>query len=305
MVFNTDDESEDIEVMVDGEGNIIHPHTIAEGNKLSNKDLLEYYQRAEELNEDKPYDKAFIPTKATVLLGLSLVGVWLSFHIAAMFTGQSYINYVFQFGLVPAQSPTFEYFTAIFVHGNSIHLFVNFLALISFGGLLHRHLGSTKKYLIYFLVAGLVTMYAQVLAFSYVGMNPEVPLVGASGAICALLGYFGFAKPNKSVDLFFIFRVKAKNAVMGFFLVSLAVISYYGMGAGGFAHTAHIVGLVIGMLTAVRMGQIPRKLPLVDSNPLEPFKAIIRDFILFGKYLMSKIKGVCVWVVAKSQNSNN
>lgn len=270
-------------------------HAEAEGHSFYGDPPARYYYEMslqEEEEDDKP---EYFPTATTLLLGLSFVGVWLSIHALSYFTGQSYLYHVYELGLIPSDPEYYQYVSSIFIHGGFAHLLINFLAFVSFGGLLHRHLGSRIKYLAFFLAAGILTLYAQVLAFSVAGIAMNVPLVGASGAICAVFGYFGFSKPNKPVELFFVLRVKAKNALALFTIVSLFVMGYYGLGAGGFAHTAHVVGLVIGMVTALKLGEVPEELPIIDSDPLGPAKHLAH----WASKLVYKLYDLVDWVFSK------
>lgn len=271
-------------------------HAEAEGHSFYGDPTVRYYHRMsseKEVENDKPEN---LPTVTTLLLGFSFVGVWMSLHALSYFTGQSYLYHVYELGLIPSDPEYYQYFTSIFIHGGFAHLLINLLAFISFGGLLHRHLGSHVKYLAFFVVTGSLTLYAQVLAFSVAGIAMNVPIVGASGAICAMFGYYGFAKPNKPVELFFILRVKAKNALALFTLLSLFVIGYYGLGAGGFAHTAHFVGLAAGMITAFRLGETPDELPIIDSDPLGPVKHLVH----WGSKLVYKLYNLVGWAFRKS-----
>lgn len=214
------------------------------------------------------------PTRFVWGMVALMVGIWGSMHILSFLNFGSYMHYVFTLGL-NTQSPTpYEYVTSVFVHGNIAHLAVNMIAFLSFGGVLSRKLNSNYKFFLYFIGAGSIPAFIQLIAFNISGLSQNIPIVGASGAICALFAYFAFSKPNHPVLLFFVLRMKAKNAFAGFFLFSLFAVSLWGIGAGGVAHIAHITGLCIGVLTAVRFEELPEKAPLVDANYLYPVKSV-------------------------------
>lgn len=235
------------------------------------------------VNKNTDQDEFKGPTPLVSLLSLGLFVVWLGFHAVSFFGSTSYIELVYQFGLNTGDPQYYEYLTAVFTHGGFAHLFVNVIAFMSFGGVLHRHLGSTSKYLLYFFGTGVLTLVLQLQAFNYAGVNQSVPLVGASGAICALFGYFGLAKPNSKVKLFFIINMKAKNAMSAFVLISVIALGYAGIAAGNIAHTAHLAGLVIGIGTAVHFDELPEKPPIIDADYLGPAKQVygVINWIVF------------------------
>lgn len=248
-------------------------HTDSEGYENLGDPTSIYYMRK---NTESKSSIDYTPTRATILIGVTFVSVWVGLHILSFFNFGTYAEYVRMFGVVPSDPQYYTYITSVFMHGSFVHLFVNLIAFVSFGGLLHRKLESTSKFVGYFMVTGIVSLYAQVLAFSAAGIGTDIPLIGASGAICAIFGYFGFAKPNEPVVLFYIIKVKAKNALTIFSAISVLLVAYFGFGAGGIAHTAHIVGLGMGMATGIRFGDVPNKIPILDSSPLSPFITIMR-----------------------------
>jgi membrane associated rhomboid family serine protease len=68
-----------------------------------------------------------------------------------------------------------------FVHGGIIHIGMNMYALINLGGFVEKTWGRWRLLVIYFVAAWIGSCLAMV-------RPPAVPLVGASGAICGLLG---------------------------------------------------------------------------------------------------------------------
>lgn len=76
--------------------------------------------------------------------------------------------------------------TTMFAHGGLGHLAMNMFVLYQFGNLIEQYRG-VKRFAILYIVGGLLTSLLS-FAFMYaVGFNHN--LVGASGAICVLMGY--------------------------------------------------------------------------------------------------------------------
>ncbi len=130
-----------------------------------------------------------------------------------------------------------------FMHGSMGHLFFNMLGLWMFGGELERLWG--QKRFIQFLFAGALSAAAvQIVWTMLIGSN--VPTIGASGALFALLLAFGMLFPNRIImPLFPPIPMKAKFFVAIFGGLEL-VFGF--MGSGGVAHFAHLGGMLGGFL---------------------------------------------------------
>jgi membrane associated rhomboid family serine protease len=112
-----------------------------------------------------------------------------------------------------------------------------------FGGELERLWG--QKRFIHFLLAGALTAAAVQIAWTML-IGSNVPTVGASGALFALLLAFGMLFPNRIImPLFPPIPMKAKFFVAIFGALEL-VLGF--MGGGGVAHFAHLGGMLGGFL---------------------------------------------------------
>ncbi|BAB75473.1 rhomboid family intramembrane serine protease [Anabaena sp. FACHB-709] len=89
----------------------------------------------------------------------------------------------------------FSLLFAIFLHGSFSQILGNMLFLWVFGKAVENILGH-KHYLGFYLVAGVVTGLAQII----IEPNLTVPLVGANGAIAAVLGAYIIKFPNVKID---------------------------------------------------------------------------------------------------------
>jgi len=172
-------------------------------------------------------------------------------------------------GLVPAElvaalqagdylsRSTLDLFTHIFLHGSWLHLMGNMLFLWIFAVNVEDRLGR-PVFAVFFLVGGIAAAAGHVL----VDPTSEIPMIGASGAISAVLGaylvLFPRARVQSLVFLVFFYELIAVPAtiVLGFwFLLQLmdGLISL-GLTAGtdtGIAFWAHIGGFVAGVAMAV------------------------------------------------------
>ncbi|GGI04943.1 rhomboid family intramembrane serine protease [Egicoccus halophilus] len=87
--------------------------------------------------------------------------------------------------------------TAMFLHGGLAHLLGNLLFLVIFGNNVEDRLGR-RRFVGFYLAGGLTATAAHVV-FNATGTDALVPLVGASGAIAAILGAYLIMFPRARV----------------------------------------------------------------------------------------------------------
>jgi membrane associated rhomboid family serine protease len=144
-------------------------------------------------------------------------------------------------------------FTSMFLHGGLLHLGGNMLFLWIFGNNIEDSMGR-GRFIAFYLLGGLAALLAQTL----IDPNAQVPTVGASGAIAAVLGGYALLYPKARVITLLIIIIFVTIIelpallVLGlWFLMQLA----YGAaelgqpvgGGGGVAYFAHIGGFVFGL----------------------------------------------------------
>jgi len=165
--------------------------------------------------------------------------------------------FVMQWSAIPAQIFSGHHwitvFTAMFMHGSWSHIIGNMIFLWAFGPEIEDAMGRAR-YLVFYLVGGLVAMLAQIVA----DPHSTVPNLGASGAIAAVMGAFIVTYPRdriKAVLLIFVFvRITFIPAALliGFWFLTQLV--HAGAVAqvqrGGVAYLAHVGGFIFGVLTA-------------------------------------------------------
>jgi membrane associated rhomboid family serine protease len=135
--------------------------------------------------------------------------------------------------------------TSIFAHGGFTHIAVNSIVIYFFGRLVEQYIGS-KKFTLLFILSGVLAGAGQVGFQIMAGAG--VGVVGASGAALALMGVLTIMNPNLTVYLYFILPVPIWVLTGGTVVISAGLIATGSPGAGGIAHVAHLVGVVIGLL---------------------------------------------------------
>jgi membrane associated rhomboid family serine protease len=191
----------------------------------------------------------------------ALIAINVLFFLVELTAGDALIE---KWSVIPRQlltNPLAEFitvFTAMFMHAGWLHLGGNMLYLWIFGDNVEDRLGHAK-FLIFYLLCGIVATYAQVLF----NPNSNVPNLGASGAIAGVLGAYLIMFPGGRVQVMMGRGVIPMPAivVIGFWAV-LQLFSSFGAvsSEGGVAYMAHVGGFVAGLVLVMLFGglRVPR-----------------------------------------------
>jgi membrane associated rhomboid family serine protease len=135
---------------------------------------------------------------------------------------------------------------SMFLHGSVLHLAGNMLFLWVFGNNIEDRM-RPLGYALFYLLGGAVATATHVV----LNPNSTVPLVGASGAIAAVMGAYLVLFPNAEVltivpiILAFLARIRAKW-LLGFWFVS----QFFVNPNSGVAWAAHVGGFIFGAAVA-------------------------------------------------------
>lgn len=150
------------------------------------------------------------------------------------------------FALRPAELikdlTVWQLLTYMFLHGGIMHIVVNMLMLWMFGAELEGYFGKAH-FLFYYLTAGIFAGLVSAVCY----YNSMTPIVGASGAIFALLISYGFIYPDRQILFFGIFPMKTKYFILLVCLMTFWVPLMDNSG-DGVAYFAHIGGIVFGLV---------------------------------------------------------
>jgi rhomboid protease GluP len=141
-------------------------------------------------------------------------------------------------GLIPAlvaEGEAWRLITSAFLHSGFVHLAMNMISLYFLGSFAETQFGRSR-----FLALYLISGIAGGLAYLYFG-SFTAPAVGASGAIFGLLGgVFGFAIRRGTFS--------TRNPIISQLLVLTAINLFLGATIPNVSNTAHIGGLVGGLI---------------------------------------------------------
>jgi len=142
--------------------------------------------------------------------------------------------------------------TCMFLHGGILHLGGNMLFLWIFGNNVEDVLGHFR-FLIFYLLGGVLAT----LAHSATAPNSMLPLIGASGAISAVLGAYVLRFPTARIKTLIILIIFITTIdIPAFFFIGFWFLMQFlygtaslGLGqTGGIAWFAHIGGFLAGIL---------------------------------------------------------
>jgi membrane associated rhomboid family serine protease len=143
--------------------------------------------------------------------------------------------------------------TAVFMHGSIAHIAGNMLFLWIFGDNIENTLGHLR-YLLFYLVCGVLASLAYVYSTVFFGGDPLIPSLGASGAISGVMGAYLLLFPGRRVTVLlfrFITQVPAL-VVVGLWFVFQLIAGLGVLGdpssGDGVAYAAHIGGFVAGLV---------------------------------------------------------
>src|SRR4029453_16546635 len=162
-----------------------------------------------------------------------------------------------------------SWLTAMFMHGSWGHILGNMLFLAIFGKNVEDAFGSLR-YLGFYLAGGFVAMMTQTAVTLLFGTHAaaQVPNLGASGAIAAVMGaYFVLHPTSRILTLVFIFPMKFPAwCFLGLWFLYQLVEGNFGLfsasaNGGGTAFFAHVGGFIFGVLVAMYLTRARRIVP--------------------------------------------
>lgn len=224
------------------------------------------------IRDDQP--RYSTPWVTWFLIGLNLV----IFLMESTLDARSLNLVIHQFGVVPYHLAAFlagsskyplpvvvlPFFTSMFLHASWLHVIGNMWYLYIFGDNVEDYLGHFK-YLVFYLLTGLIAMMAQVA----INLHSTVPSVGASGAIAGVLGaYFVLYPRARVLTWFFVFVLWVPAwIILGYWFVlnfltgTATALAVQGRNMGGVAFWAHVGGFVSGALLVKVFGERERRYP--------------------------------------------
>jgi membrane associated rhomboid family serine protease len=151
-----------------------------------------------------------------------------------------------------------SWFTAMFMHASWSHIIGNMWFLGLFGKNVEDAFGRVR-YLAVYVAGGFAAAAAQTVVTLLAGTaaDARVPMLGASGAIAAVLGAYWVLYPQARIlTLVGIFPIRVKAWIfLGLWFVFQLVEAHSGGDGSGTAFFAHIGGFVLGVAAAAMLAR--------------------------------------------------
>lgn len=200
--------------------------------------------------------KPFKYTYVNAVMYLIAINIFVFFIDRYLIT-TGIINLKKYFALIPFltidEGMFWQVFTYQFMHGGIRHIFFNMLSLFFFGPALERKMGS-KEFIMFYLLCGTLCGVINCFIYYFLGFNGA--LIGASGAIFAVLLCYSVLFPDTEIYLWFVLPVPTPILIIGFFIFELLSI----FSDDNIGHLAHLLGLLIAWLyIRFRFGISPLK----------------------------------------------
>jgi membrane associated rhomboid family serine protease len=138
--------------------------------------------------------------------------------------------------------------TSAYSHMDLMHLLINMFVLWSFGVALER-LWGRRTFIQFYMICSIVGSLAHCMASAWILDGPQIPALGASGAVCGLLMAFALHFPRSRILLLGIVPVPAMVGVIGLVAFDVWGLINQSKGGGfGIGHAAHLGGGLAGGL---------------------------------------------------------
>jgi membrane associated rhomboid family serine protease len=196
---------------------------------------------------------------------LALIGMnFLAFIPVLVTSCEAKMAIFTNWGLVPSSPEPHNFITHMFMHGGIFHFVFNMLFLWLFGKVVESIFGH-QKFLLFYFGGGITAALTHMAICHLSGVGQDIPMIGASGAIAAVLGVFLIRYHFVKIEmrwfffLFFFFRMytfhlKAWIFLLGLWFLPQLIFGLLTLGwMTGVAYWAHIGGFLFGAIMGLQM----------------------------------------------------
>lgn len=149
-----------------------------------------------------------------------------------------------------------QFVSYMFVHAGVRHLLLNMLGLFFFGVGVERAIGS-KEFLLFYFTTGIFSALFSFILYYFTGAY-LVFLMGASGAVYAVLFAYAVCYPRSIIYLWWVIPIPAPLVVVIFAILEVASGFFSNSNV---AHFTHLFGFLVALLYfLIRMGVRPFKI---------------------------------------------
>ena len=155
-----------------------------------------------------------------------------------------------------------QFLTYMFAHANLTHLLFNMLGLFFFGVQVERRMGSSE-FVLFYLITGIAAGVFSFIVYQISGSNTA--LLGASGAVYAVLLAYATYYPDSRIFVMGIIPVRAPVLVLVF--TGIALFNQIFRMQSGVAHLTHLAGFLFAFIYFLaRLGINPIQVFIGDGR---------------------------------------
>jgi membrane associated rhomboid family serine protease len=176
--------------------------------------------------------------------------------------------------LTPAYPFLWQFITYAFLHANLMHLLGNMFFLYLFGNNVNDRLGHIG-YLIFYLAGGVFSALGHILAASFFGAGAATPVLGASGAISAVIGAYLVLYPQTLITVVYWLFFVGTIEIPAIYLIIIKMIFFDNIitrSGQNIAYDAHLAGYAFGILAILLM----RIIGLISEDQFDLWSMIKR-----------------------------
>lgn len=138
--------------------------------------------------------------------------------------------------------------TSVFSHNMFLHIFLNMYVLYSFGSVILMTIGL-KRFLLFYFVAGIFSSFAHAAVSAFILGQPELPALGASGAIAGIILLFSLLYPKEKILIMGIIPLPAIWGALAFIALDIwGLVAQAGGHGLPIGHGAHLGGAFVGII---------------------------------------------------------
>ena len=162
-------------------------------------------------------------------------------------------------------------FTYMWLHseGSVFHILFNMFTLWMFGSQLALTWGE-QRFLKYYLICGVgagfliatLPFVPVVMGFGFLS-NPNIPTLGASGAVMGVLLAYSVTWPDRTIQLLF-----PPIPLKAIWLIPFILFMEFSSGPSNVSHVGHIGGIFVGWIYLLKEGRTPG-VPTLDTIKLK------------------------------------
>lgn len=175
--------------------------------------------------------------------------VFLSWHLPMGFNSPGFMENNFLISWIGlAEGRYWTLITSAFSHNMFLHIFINMYVLYSFGSVVMRTLG-VSRFLKFYFAAAIFSSFCHAAVSAFLLGEPQVPALGASGAIAGLILLFSLMYPKEKILLLGIIPMPAIVGALAFIGLDIWGLVAQAGGQGlPIGHGAHLGGALAGIL---------------------------------------------------------